>query len=214
MRKVLLAFLLIGTCLGAGAQKKAHWNADPVNHLDFYYNYSLGTPEGLSPSGWGFSLPISQIQYLSADERAMLTIDLVTLSVDFLYPQKGHLFEENGDIIPAPASYSKANSRIYTLGMTVPIGYTHKFVNGWGVGISIAPGIDGASYQNSYVEGDTRHDHNFHKNCGNIGFRLDATASVWYHGLGLNFRYKPFSYVNQGAKKAGGMLSAGIMLRY
>ncbi len=213
MRKILLSLIMISASLLAGAQNKAWWNAEPVNHLDFYYNYNMGTPERLSHSGWGLSFPLSQIQYVSASERHILTIDLVSLSVDFLFPQKGHLFEDGGSIVPAPAAYSKVRSRIYTLGMTIPIGYTHKFGSGWGAGISIAPGIDMATYQNSYTQNGTRYDNNFHST-RNIGFRLDAIAAVWYYGFGLTFRYRPFSYLNQVCKKTGGVVSAGITLRY
>lgn len=214
MRKTAISFLLLLAGLTAGAQNKAQWNAEPVNHLDFYYNYNLGTPEALSHSGWGLSFPIYQVQYVSANERNMLTLDFVNLSMDFLFPQKGHLFGEDGSIVTAPDSFSKLKSRIYNLGITLPIGYAHQFGNGWGAGLSVAPGIDRAEFINDYVDGDIRYSHTYSKNSRYIGFRLDAVAAVWYYGIGLTFRYRPFSYLNQAGEKTGGVISAGISFRY
>jgi len=214
MKKIFLLLPLAAVCLSAGAQEPDHWNTAHVNHIDFMYNYSFQTPEGMSASGWGLDFPLYEIQFTTNNGDSQFTFGVVDFNFDFNFLKKGNLFDDDGTIFTPPASYSKTEAVLTAIGITVPVGYTHRFGDSWGASVSVAPGIDLGRYRNSFTYDEIRHDDDFYKTTGRMGFRLDAKLSVWYEGVGLVVRYRPFSYLNQTLHTQSGLLSAGVTLRY
>ena len=214
MRKYLLSLVLILACTAAGAQPSGSWEFNPVNHINVFYNYALGAHIHLASSGWGFDFPLMGVQYSSADEKDLFTLDLVNFSADFSYVKKGCSITPGGMLVHWDSAYGGGKWRIATLGFTVPLGYIHRFNYHWSMGVSVEPGVDMMIIRCSYTSEVARTTETHRPKENGFGFRLDAKVAFWYNDIGLMLRYRPFSCENQGMHHLTGLLSAGITLRY
>ena len=211
MKKLLISLLAAAICLGASAGKKdVRWDFGAYAALS--YNASFPLPGRMVTSGLGFDLSLINFKIYAAPGTA-LSVGILDFMADFHYLRRGSMFLSDG-VAARAIDDARSKAHIGDFSFSFPLGITQKFNGYWSASFFVAPGVGFISYNNDYIEGETRHRDTFYPTRGRTGFRLDVKAAVWYQDIGLVVRYRPVAFRTVENGQNLQTFSIGLAVRY
>lgn len=191
---------------------KPTWSVVTFDEISGGFNYLMGVPGQLKPSGWYGDLSIIALRYRPWRDGNVFSAGLLG-GVNVNRLQKGYSFANDGSIVPAPAMWYNAKSTYSDNYIGLQIGYIREFGD-WKAGAFIVPAYGTTRVRNEYsiqgISGIRRQDN---LNTNN-GFRLGFKAGVWYQLIGVSVGYNPVIGKNLGQVPMYNSLQIGVSVRY
>jgi hypothetical protein len=210
---------------------KPAWSVVAFGNVEAGASFACQTPDAMRPVGCYAELTLVELQARPWRNENYFTCG-ITVSSDrhFLQVNK-YAFGLDGSIVPLPALALTATwSSFIENAVSLQLGYVREFGN-WKTGISLLPGIGWTTQRNSYVGGAAyyneyedvlqfRHDTRGRNTLiqdnasGNLGFRLELKAGIWYKNIGLTASYSPAGIGPHGFCNRYDSFKVGISFRY
>lgn len=201
MKKIIATLLMATACLCAMGQNNqdSPWEDDNSFSFGnskweggvsaaFMYNFSLGAPKGMSPSGFGMELAPMEMRWKGWN-RGYVTVGILDMYFDWQLLQKGNRFSVTtpGEI----ASFPSGRGNRFNFGLGFPIGISHQFGSDFGLSVAVTPGVGWYRYVNEYDDDNFHHQESFYPKEKRVHFQLDVKAIIWYSEFGVVVRYNP-----------------------
>ena len=176
------------------------------------FNYQMGDPGQLRPSGWYGDMSIIALQYRPWRDGNVFSAGF-SAEVDVNRLKNGYSFADDGSIIPSPAAWEGVKASYSDLVFGLKLGYVRE-LGDWKTGLFVAPGLGTIQLRNEYsLPGISGIKHQDNLNTG-YGFRMGFMAGVWYQDMGVSVRYKPVIGKKTGGVPMYNSLQVGISVRY
>ena len=190
---------------------KPTWSIVTFDEISGGFNYLMGVPAQLKPSGWYGDLSILALRYRPWRDGNVFSAGLL-VGVNVNRLQKGYSFADDGSIVAAPTMWNNAKFTYSDNYVGLQMGYIREFGD-WKAGAFVVPAFGTTTLRNEYtiqgISGIRRQD-----NLNTNGFRLGFKAGVWYHDIGVSVGYKPVIGKNLGQVPMCHSLQIGFSLRY
>ena len=191
---------------------KPTWSVVTFDEISGGFNYLMGVPGQLKPTGWYGDLSFIALRYRPWRNGNVFSAGLLG-GVNVNRLQKGYSFADDGSIVSTPGMWNDAKATYSDNYIGLQIGYIREFGD-WKAGAFVVPAFGTTSLRNEYsiqgISGIKRQD-NLNTN---IGFRLGFKAGVWYHNIGVSVGYKPVIGKNLGQVPMYNSMQIGISVRY
>ena len=220
MKKIIVSIMMAALCLSAMGQdiKDSVWEGDDLNleigdskwevgfQASFMYNYSLDTPEGMTPSGFGLEILPLELRW-NGWNSGFITLGLVDMFFDWQYLATDMRFDSTVSPVGIKAT-AHGNGKRFNFGIGLPVGISQNFGK-FGISLAAIPGVGFYSYSNNYDENNYHIEETFYPRSNRYNFQLDVKMGLWYGNFGLVFRYSPMKSVDFNTT----ILSVGLSLR-
>ena len=219
MKKIIVSVMMAAICLSAAGQdiKDSEWGKEDLNlelgdskweigiQIGFMYNYSIGAPEGMSPSGLGMELTPIEMRW-NGWKGGYITVGILDMFFDWQFLQSGYNFSTitPGEIIPVMGKGTRFN-----FGIGFPVGISQNFGKDFGISIAAVPALGFYNYRNTSDDNNFHIKSSFYPKKDRYKFQLDVKANIWYGNIGVVVRYSPFKAVDVNTN----ILSVGIAFR-
>ena len=191
---------------------KPTWSIVTFDEISGGFNYLMGVPGHLKPSGWYGDLSIIALRYRPWRDGNVFSAGLLG-GVNVNRLQKGYSFGDDGSIVSTPAIWDNAKSIYSDNHVGLQIGYIREFGD-WKAGAFVIPAFGTTSLRNEYsIQGISGIKRQENLNTNN-GFRLGFKAGVWYQDIGVSVGYNPVIGKNSGQVPMYNSLQIGVSVRY
>jgi len=207
MKKLLLlVFLAVG--MTAYAQKDkgkedVYWHdgeeSDWTMHLGVGVNLVTGAPDGMNFApfkSWDIQLTVVQYDYTPVGARQTYSIGAGLNWRNYGLKDNGSAFVKEGDQVVLggfPAGAGSRYSSVRTLGINIPLLFTHRFSNDFKVTLGPVVNFNAWGWvKRNYELGDS----DYEVSTGKIGQRpvtVDILGVADFAGLGVFCKYSPMS---------------------
>lgn len=219
MKKIIATLLMAAACLTAMGQNLNDSLLDDDNSFSFgnskweggvsiafMYNFAMGAPKGMSPSGFGMEIAPVEMRW-NGWNGGYVTVGILDMFFDWQFLQKGNRFSV---LVPGEITdFGTGTGTRFNFGLGFPIGISHQFGKDFGLSLAATPGVGWYRYSNNYDDENFHHQESFYPKENRVHFQLDVKAIIWYSDFGVIVRYNPLKAKDINTT----ILSVGIAFR-